>query len=73
MSGGRSYTHRVRCKGGPLDGRSFEVRSPYAVPWAVLVLGLPGVAQVKYMRVMPLKPMQPGDEWTYVPLPEADG
>lgn len=67
----RSYAHRVRCEGGPLDGQLFEVRSPDAARWPALLLGLRKADAVKYMRLSPLKPMLPGDEWTYVPLPPA--
>lgn len=70
-TGDWSFTHRVRCEGGPLDGQLFEVRSPDAAPWPVLLLGLRKVDAVKYMRLMPRKSMRPGDEWTYVPLPPA--
>ena len=63
-----SFRHRIRCCGGPLDGRGFEFESHDRLPWPVVLLDPPGTEPVQYLRLAPQRSMHPGDPWTYVPL-----
>lgn len=68
----RRWEHRIRCVGGPLDGRGYLVDGDHPAPDRVVVITGPDGAEHRYMRLPLLRPLQPGDAWEYVPLPDTE-
>ena len=68
VDGGR-FEHRIRCVGGPLDGRGYLVDAEDPAPDRVVTITGPDGAEHTYMRLTPRRPLRPGDAWEYIPLP----
>lgn len=64
-----SFEHRIRCVGGPLDGRGYLYDGEHpAPPQSVTITGPDGREHV-YMRLSRRTPLRPGEAWEYVPVP----
>jgi hypothetical protein len=59
------YTHLLRCRGGQLDGRTFQITSDHCMPHLFLRLPVPGGGQGLYSREPMPAPFRSGDTWTY--------